>query len=90
MLRDGAHQTAAIESALMVSSYASDHLRFRAAHFNVRRGNENVWRFYERFGAECVGETENDYLYQINSEKMLAAARLKYNKYLPEIVTVEW
>ena len=48
-----------------------------------------MWQFYERFGAERVGETEKDYIYQIDSEKMLAA-RLKYKKYLPEIVSVEW
>lgn len=89
ILKDGAPQSAAVESALMVYSYAIDHLGFRAAHFDVRKGNENVWRFHERFGAARVGETENDYLYQINIEKMLAA-RLKYKKYLPEIVTVEW
>ena len=88
ILKDGAPQSAAIESALMVYSYAIDHLEFRAAHFDVRKGNENVWRFHERFGAERVGETENDYLYQLNIEKMLAA-RLKYKKYLPEIETVE-
>ncbi|MEN8134169.1 MAG: GNAT family N-acetyltransferase [Thermodesulfobacteriota bacterium] len=89
ILKDGAPRSAAIESALMVYSYAIDHLGFRAAHFDVRRGNENVWRFHERFGAERVGETTNDYLYQISIQKVLAA-RLKYKKYLPEIVTVEW
>jgi len=89
ILKDGAPQSAAIESALMVYSFAIDHLGFRAAHFDVRSGNENVWRFHERFGAARVGETENDYLYQINIEKILAA-RLKYKKFLPKIVTVEW
>lgn len=89
ILKDGAPQSAAIESALMVYSYAIEHLGYRAAHFDVRKGNENVWRFHERFGAERVGETENDYLYQICIEKM-SSARLKYKKYLPEIVRVEW
>jgi len=89
ILKDGAPMTSAIESALMVYSYAIDSLGFLAAHFDVRRGNENVWRFHERFGAERVGETKNDYLYQIDGEKILAA-RLKYKKYLPESVTVEW
>lgn len=89
ILKDGAPQSAAIESALMVYSYAIDHLGFCAAHFDVRKGNENVWRFHERFGAERVGEAAIDYLYQIDPEKILAA-RLKYKKFLPEIVTVEW
>lgn len=89
ILKDGAPQSAAIESALMVYSYAIEHLGFRAAHFDVRKGNENVWRFHERFGAERVGETEDDYLYQIDIEKILVA-RLKYKRYLPEIVNIEW
>jgi len=89
ILKDGAPQSAAIESALMVYSYATDHLGFRAAHFDVRKGNENVWRFHERFGAERVGETEDDYLYQIDIEKILVT-RFKYKRYLPEIVTIGW
>jgi len=89
ILKDGAAQPAAIESALMVYSYATDHLGFRAAHFDVRKGNLNVCRFHERFGAERVGETANDYLYQIDIVKILAA-RLRYKRYLPEIVTVKW
>src|SRR5690606_12411597 len=42
---------AAMESALMVYAYAIDHLGFTAAHFDVRKGNERVWQFHERFGA---------------------------------------
>lgn len=89
ILKEGAPKTAAIESALMVYSYAIDHLGFEAAHFDVRKGNENVWRFHERFGAKRVGETESDYLYRIDFENILAA-RTKYKKYLPEDATVEW
>ena len=88
ILKDGAPQSAAIESALMVYSYAIDHLGFQSAHFDVRMGNENVWRFHERFGAVRVDEKGIDYLYQIDLEKILAA-RLKYKKYLPENVTIE-
>lgn len=47
---------AAMESALMVYAYAIDHLGFAAAHFDVRKGNERVWRFHERFGAKRVAE----------------------------------
>lgn len=89
ILKVGAPQSAAIESALMVYSYAVDHLGFQSAHFEVRKGNENVWRFHERFGAMRVGETISDFLYQIDQNKILAA-RLRYKKYLPENVTVEW
>lgn len=88
ILNDHAQQFAAIESALMVYSYAVDHLGFQSAHFDVRKANENVWRFHERFGAVRVGESEVDYFYKLGFSK-ISSARIRYKKYLPEIVTVE-
>ncbi|MFV9644283.1 MAG: GNAT family N-acetyltransferase [Desulfobacterales bacterium] len=88
ILKDGAPQTAAIESALMVYAYAIDYLGFRQAHFDVRKGNESVWRFHERFGAERTGETEQNYLYRIGQEK-IGVARQRYKKFLPELLLVE-
>jgi len=85
ILIEGAPQSAAIESALMVYSYALDYLGFSGAHFDVRKGNESVWRFHERFGAQRVGESESDYFYEINMEQ-ITAARTKYKKYLPQNV----
>ena len=87
ILIQGAPQSAAIESALMVYSYALDHLGFLGAHFDVRKGNEHVWHFHERFGAQRVGESEIDYFYEINVEKIRASCS-KYKKYLPEKVMV--
>jgi hypothetical protein len=90
VLKDGAPHSAAIESALMVYSYAIDHLGFRAAHqLNVCKGHENMCRFHESFGAERIGETESFYVYQINLEK-INAIRSKLKMYLAEDVTVEW
>lgn len=83
-----APKNAAIESALMVYSYAIEYLGFKQSHFDVRKGNERVWRFHERFGAERTGEAEFDYLYKI-SYKSITASRHKYNKFLPESVVVE-
>ena len=82
ILKEGVPQTAAIESALMVYAYAIDHLKFEAAHFDVRKGNESVWRFHERFGAMRVGETTMDYLYSIDFAQ-ISRARNRYKKYLP-------
>jgi len=88
ILKDGAPQRAAIESALMVYVYATDHLGFCQSHFEVRKGNESVWRFHERFGAERTGETEQDYQYQIVWEKIVSA-RQRYSKYLSKPLEVE-
>lgn len=89
ILKDGAPPHAAIESALMVYGYALDHLGFNAAHFDVRRGNERVWRFHERFGAQRTGETGDDYLYRIDRER-IDTSRNRYRRYLPEPVKVKW
>lgn len=50
-----------MESALMVYAYAVDHLGSKAAHFEVRKGNERVWQFHERFGAVRTSETDLEY-----------------------------
>ena len=87
ILKEGAPQAAAIESALMVYSYAIDYLVFSSAHFDVRKDNESVWRFHERFGAQRIAEEKLDYLYKINADNISRASK-KYKKYLPETVRV--
>jgi len=88
ILKDGGPRQAAIESALMVYSYAVDDLGFSAAHFDVRKGNESVWKFHERFGAQRSAETDKDYLYVLNFQS-IQGSRLVYSKFLPNNVAVE-
>jgi RimJ/RimL family protein N-acetyltransferase len=88
ILNDGAPQNAAIESALMVYSYAIDQLGFKNAHFDVRKKNISVWRFHERFGARRTDETELDFFYQIDSERIFIA-RQRYKKFLPDPLVIE-
>ena len=88
ILKDGAPQSAAIESALIVYAYAIDHLGFKQAHFDVRKGNESVWRFHERFGAVRVAETDHDYLYKIG-QKEISAARQRYKRFLLDPIVAE-
>lgn len=83
ILVHGAPQSAAIESTLMVYDYAINHLGFSGAHFDVRKGNESVWRFHERFGAVRVAETAEDYFYEI-SLSHINKAMLRFQKFLPE------
>ncbi len=78
---------AAIESALMVYSYALDHLGFDKAHFDVRKGNENVWQFHERFGARRVDESELNFYYEIDRAS-IQVSRNRYRRYLQESVSV--
>ena len=88
ILDDSAPPTAAIESALMVYAYAVDTLGFRAAHFQVQRGNERVRRFHERFGAVLVDACDKEYRYRLGIDAILAS-RVRYARFLPDGVTVE-
>jgi RimJ/RimL family protein N-acetyltransferase len=88
ILKAGVPQTVAIESALMVYAYAIDYLKFTAAHFDVRKGNESVWQFHERFGARRVSTTEADYFYTLDAGA-ISKARKRYTKFLSENILVE-
>jgi len=79
----------AIESALMVYAYAIDHLGFKSAHFNVRKGNERVWQFHERFGARRVSEDQDDYQYRLDGEA-IRKSRQRYQRYLDSTVNVKF
>ena len=87
ILKENSPQTAAIESALMVYAYAIDYLKFLAAHFDVRKGNESVWRFHERFGAQRVASNQYDYFYIINATE-IKKTRERYTKFLPKNILV--
>lgn len=89
ILKNGRPSHAAMESALMVYAYAVDHLGFNAAHFDVRKGNERVWQFHERFGAQRTAETELDYFYQLDREA-IASSRKRYQRFLEGSVSVEF
>lgn len=72
----------------MVYAYAVDHLGFRAAHFDVRKENERVWAFHERFGERRVGETDRDYLYSIKHSE-IEESRFRYRRFLGADLIVE-
>ena len=87
-MKDGALQSVAIESALMVYAYALDILGFDRAHFQVNKENERVCKFHERFGAERVSENEVEYEYVITNAS-IRESMTRYKRYLPEKLTVE-
>lgn len=89
IVKEGAPPVVAIESALIVYTYALNHLDFKAAHFDVRKGNESVWKFHEKFGAARVAESEIDFDYQISNEAIRASLE-RYRKYLKNDLLVEY
>jgi hypothetical protein len=81
LLMDGSPSSFAIESALIVYSYALE-LGFLSSHFDVRKGNESVWRFHERFGAVITHQSELDIFYKIDENAILKSLK-RYDKFLP-------
>lgn len=72
----------------MVYSYAIDYLGFSECHFDVRKGNNRVIAFHERFGAFVTQETEKDFYFKIDM-KNIRESLAKYNQFLPSKVRVE-
>lgn len=87
ILKNGTPSSYAIESALLVYHFALS-LGFEKAHFDVRKGNQSVWKFHERFGAQKVEETTDDYTYNISLEAIKMSLE-KYKKYLPNGFLIE-
>jgi RimJ/RimL family protein N-acetyltransferase len=88
IVKDGAPQSIAIESALMVYAYALDTLGFLSSHFQVNKENERVWKFHERFGATRITENEIEYKYIITNEAIRESMK-RYGRYLPASLKVE-
>jgi RimJ/RimL family protein N-acetyltransferase len=88
ILKNGVSSSYAIESALLVYSFALT-LGFKKSHFEVKRENHSVWKFHERFGAQKVGESSDDYFYNISHESIINSIK-KYKKYLPNNLIIEY
>ncbi|WP_189389164.1 GNAT family N-acetyltransferase [Buttiauxella sp. B2] len=86
ILKNNAPSFAAIESALIVYSYGLK-LGFTQAHFDVRKGNDSVSRFHERFGATIISDNEIDYFYNISFDAINKSLN-KYRKYLPDGIKI--
>jgi hypothetical protein len=88
ILKDEAPANAAIESALMVYSFALKSLGFLNAHFQVHKSNARVCKFHERFGANRISEDEVQYGYVISNSAIELSIE-KYSRYLPDGIVIE-
>ena len=70
----------------MVYHYALA-LGFQRAHFDVRKANESVWKFHERFGAKKTGETAEDLHYSIAAIDIINSLN-RYAKFLPRGIQI--
>ena len=56
----------ATKSALLLYIYAFESLGFASSHFDVRQGNERVWKFHESWGAKLTSEDHLDRYYSLS------------------------
>ena len=81
LIKEDAPKTTAIESALQIYEFGFYDLKFQKSHFDVRKGNDKVIAFHQRFGAKIVDEDELDYFF--NFEKSdYEITKEKYKRYL--------
>jgi len=81
LIKEDAPKTTAVESALQVYEFGFYGLKFKNSHFDVRKGNDKVVAFHQRFGAKIVDEDELDYFF--NFEKSdYEITKEKYKRYL--------
>ncbi len=81
LIKEDAPKTTAIESALQIYEFGFYSLGFEKSHFDVRKGNDKVISFHQRFGAKIVDEDELNYFFNFEKsdyEKM----KEKYKRYL--------
>jgi RimJ/RimL family protein N-acetyltransferase len=87
ILKEGVPSAYSIESALLVYHFALT-LGFEKSHFDVRKGNQSIWKFHERFGATRTKETDTDFFYEIPHSAIMSSLE-KYKKYLPNGFLIE-
>jgi len=81
LIKEHAPKSTAIESALQIYEFGFYGLGFEKSHFDVRKGNDKVIAFHQRFGAKVVSEDELDYFF--NFEKSdYEITKEKYKRYL--------
>lgn len=81
LIKEDAPKSTAIESALQIYEFGFYSLGFEKSHFDVRKGNDKVIAFHQRFGAKIVDEDELDYFF--NFEKSdYEITKEKYKRYL--------
>ena len=81
LIKEDTPKTTAIESALQIYEFGFYKLGFEKSHFDVRKGNDKVIAFHQRFGAKIVDEDALDYFF--NFEKSdYEITKEKYKRYL--------
>ena len=81
LIKEDAPKSTAIESALQIYEFGFYSLGFEKSHFDVRKGNDKVIAFHQRFGAKIVSEDELDYFFNFQKSDY-EIIKEKYKRYL--------
>jgi len=81
LIKENAPKSTAIESALQIYEFGFYKLGFEKSHFDVRKKNNKIVAFHQRFGAKIVSESELDYFF-IFHKKDYEIIKNKYKRYL--------
>lgn len=81
LIKEDALKTTAIESALQIYEFGFYNLGFEKSHFDVRKGNDKVIAFHQRFGAKIIDENELDYFFDFKKVDY-EVIKKKYKRYL--------
>jgi len=81
LIKEEAPRSTAIESALQIYEFGFYNLGFEKSHFDVRKGNDKVIAFHQRFGAEIVDEDEENYFFNFKRDRY-EVKKEKYRRYL--------
>ncbi len=82
IIKEGASQYSALESALLIYEYAFFQKKFNQSHFEVRKENLKVISFHEKFGAKKIKESEIDNYYIYSLENYLEFRKKYLGKYI--------
>ena len=81
LIKEDAPKSTAIESALQIYEFGFYSLGFEKSHFDVRKENDKVIAFHQRFGAKIIDEDKLNYFF--NFEKSdYEITKKKYKRYL--------
>jgi RimJ/RimL family protein N-acetyltransferase len=81
ILNENKTRYAAVESALLVYRFGFEILNFKKSHFDVRKENSSVISFHKKFGAEVVGQDDENFYFNYGIEQYQSSLE-KYAKFL--------
>lgn len=81
LIKEDAPKSTAIESALQIYEFGFYGLGFAKSHFDVRKGNDKVIAFHQRFGAKIVSEDKLDYFFNFEKSEY-EITKERYTRYL--------